>query len=409
MNTEEQSEELINSSSTNKILKIAYVIPRFHPFKGGAENNIYSMAIRMAENGHEVTVITTNVKFRNENLPKEEIYNGIKIVRLNAWNNALYLGFYPGLLPYLLRNRFDVVHSSGFGFMWREFCLVLKRIFSRKTKMINTPHGPFMAGDENLSGSKKYIKTSYTWILKIINPFLYDLVIAVNPKQHEWMTNEYKIKKEKIVIIPNGIDQKYIEEDIVEHKKDDKLVITYLNRHEWYKGIQTVVQAMYKILESKPNYLPKDGIQFFIMGRSGNYTPKLTEMVQRLGLQEYIKFIFSPTDEERDRIFADESQINILPSNWEATGIALIEAMAKGNVIITTYQNECWDLLIREGENGFVFNFNDVDKLAEILETLIKDHNLRESMRRKNLEEAHNYTWEAIFPEYLAVVESLIL
>lgn len=400
MNTEEQSD--------SKKLKIAYLIPRFHPFKGGAENNIYSMAVRMAKEGHDVTVVTTNVKFRNEELPREESYNGIKILRQNAWNNALYLGFYPGLLPYLLKNDFDVIHSSGFGFIWREFCLVIKRIFSKKTKMINTPHGPFMAGDENVEGYKNRIKTVYTWILRIINPFLYDLVIAVNPKQHEWMTDEYKISKDKIIVIPNGIDEKYIEDEIVKHKKDDKIVITYLNRHEWYKGIQTVIQAMYHIYDRKPNYLPKEGVEFYIMGRSGGYTSKLTQMVEKLGVEDHVKFIFSPTDEERDRIFKEESQINILPSNWEATGIALMEAMAKGNAIITTFQNECWDLLIKEGENGFVFKFNDVEKLTEILLKLIEDYKLRESMRKRNIEEAKKYTWEAIFPSYLEAVKSLV-
>lgn len=384
-------------------IKIAYVIQRFHPFRGGAEQNTYALAYRMAKQEHDVTVVTTNVKFRNERLPKTETYNGIKIVRNWALNEQLYAGFYPGLLPYLLKNQFDVIHSSGIGFLWREFCLVIKKIFSRKTKFIVTPHGPFMAVN-NSEGFRKFAKNTYTFILRLFIPWLYDVVIAVNPKQVEWMTKEYGINPNKIFILPNGIDVDYIEETLFEHPKDDKVVITYMNRHEWYKGIHNVIEAIKTI---KENNLTNKRFEFLIMGRAGNFTPKLTEMVDNYNLNEYVKFIFSPSDEERDRIFYEESEINILPSNWEATGITLIEAMAKGNVLVTTYQNEAAEIIIKQGENGYIYNYTDIDKLTEILVTLINDYDLRQTIRKNNITAAKDFTWEAIFPEYLSLIESL--
>ncbi len=386
-------------------IKIGYVIQRFHPFKGGAEQNMYALAYRMGKQDHDVTVITTNVKFRNEKLPYHETYNGMKIVRNWSLNKQLYAGFYPGLLTYLLQNQFDVIHASGIGFAWREFCLIIKKIFSRgKTKFIVTPHGPFMAVNYD-TGLRSIAKKSYTAILRLFIPWLYDVVIAVNPKQIEWMTKEYGINPEKIFIVPNGIDTNYIAENIYEHSNEEKTVITYMNRHEWYKGIHNVVEAVKNIRDNK---LTEKRFEFWIMGRAGNYTPKLTEMVEEYNLKDYVKFVFSPSDEERDRIFYEESQINILPSNWEATGITLIEAMAKGNVIITTYQNEVAEIIIKEGENGYIYNYTDIDKLTEILVNLINDYELRQKIREKNLEEAKNFTWEAIFPEYLTLVENII-
>lgn len=389
--------------STDKKISIAYVIQRFHPFKGGAEQNTYALASRMAKQGHHVTVVTTNVKFRNETLPNTENYNGMKIVRNWSLNEQLYAGFYPGLLPYLLNNKFDVIHASGIGFFWREVCLLIKKIFSRKTKFIVTPHGPFMAIN-NKDGIRGFAKKSYTFVLRMFIPWLYDVVIAVNPKQVEWMTKEYGINPNKIFILPNGIDLNYIEETLHEHTPSDKVVITYLNRHEWYKGIHNVIEAIKNI---KERALTKNRFEFWIMGRAGNYTPRLTELVDNYELEDNVKFIFSPTDEERDRIFYEESEINILPSNWEATGITLVEAMAKGNVLITTNQNEAAEIIIKQGENGYIYDYTDIEKLTEILAELLNNYELTQKIRKNNIEAAKDFTWEAIFPEYLSLVESI--
>jgi glycosyltransferase involved in cell wall biosynthesis len=398
------SEEIKNNQEP---LRIAYLIPRFHPFRGGAERNIEAMAERMVKEGHDVTVITTDVKFRNETLSKREEYKGIKIVRVHALNKSLYAGFYPELLPFLLRNDFDVIHSSGIGFLWREVCLIIRKVFKKKTKYINTPHGPFMAlGDRK--GFRGFAKRWYTRILRLFLNRLYDVFIEVNPKQYAWMEKEYKIDNEKVKLVPNGIDESYIEKEIVEHSKKDEVIITYMNRMHWYKGMQDVVRAIGKIKKSKSKLATElPPFQFYIMGRPTDYLPKLKEIITEEDVEEYVKFILSPTDEERDEIFYKESQINILPSKWEATGIVLIEAMAKGNAIITTSGNEAADILIEDGENGFVYDFTDIDALARILTKLLGDYEMRQTMRQKNLEKSKEFTWDSVFPKYLEIIKEL--
>jgi glycosyltransferase involved in cell wall biosynthesis len=382
-----------------KKLSIVYIIPRFHPFRGGAEQNIEAFAVRMAEKGHDVTVFTTNVRFRSEKLPWVENYKNITIRRFWAPNEWLYAGFYPGLLFALIRKKSDLIHVSGFGFIWVEICLVIKKLLDRKTIIINTPHGPFMATAKN--GIKFIIKKIYTKILKLILPFLYTKVIAVVPKQTEWINNEYNIPIDRITVVPNGISEDYLVKKAPVHDKDEKVVITYLNRMEKYKGIQDVLYAM-TLLDKKV----LDRCEFWIMGREGSYTKKLRSIVTENGLEDYVRFIFTPTDEERDNAFL-KSQINILPSQWEATGIVLLEAMAKGNVIVTTNQNQGVDLLINK-KSGFAYDYGDRKKLAGILSVLIKDYETRREIIEHNVSFAKNFTWESIFPKYEALIEDLV-
>ncbi|MCA9387088.1 glycosyltransferase family 4 protein [Candidatus Dojkabacteria bacterium] len=380
-------------------MKILYIIPRFHPFKGGAEKNIESLAIRAAKNGNDVIVFTTNVKFNGENLDWEKNYNGLKIIRHWSLNSWLYLGFYPKLLPDLLKSDADIIHVSGFGFIWVEFCLIFKRLFDKKVKIINTPHGPFMAFTK--SGIRGLLKKIYTSVLKIVLPFIYDAVIAVVDKQKEWINKDYRIPKDRIFTIPNGIDESYIEPISPKYKENEKIIITYLNRMEWYKGIQTVLLAMDRLDKAS-----LEKIEFWIMGRAGAYTKKILEIIEQKNLKEYTRIIYAPTDMQRDEAFL-KSQINILPSKWEATGIALLEAMAKGNVIITTYQNQAWEMLINKN-SGYAFEFGDDHKLSTILNDIINDDNKRNQIIQNNLKFVKNFTWEAIYPDYKNLITSLV-
>jgi len=245
------------------------------------------------------------------------------------------------------------------------------------------------------SGIRGFIKKYYTLVLKRLLPWLYNLIIEVNSKQNIWMTKEYNIPKNKILLIPNGIDKSYIETSIVEHSIKERIILTYMNRLEYYKGVQDVLKALF-VMKSKRMEIPF----FYIMGRPWGYSDTIYKMVSDLNLKDDIKFILYPSDEERDNIFYYKSQVNILPSKWEGTGITLIEAMAKGNVIITTTGNEASDILITENVNGFVYNFEDVDALVKILHNLLTNQDLIKLIRKNNIKKANKFTWENIFPLY---------
>lgn len=384
-------------------LKIAYIIPRFHPFKGGAERNIEALALRAVKEGHTVTILTTNVKFRDEKLKTHEDYEGMKIIRMWALNNALYAGFYPQLFFHLWRNNYDIIHTSGIGFLWRELCLRITKPRHKNTKYIVTPHGPFMAlGDSK--GFRGFAKRNYTKVLRKSLNKIYDTFIEVTPKQRIWMKEEYAIAEEKITLIPNGIDKSYIEKKLYEEKYSEKPVISFIGRLAQYKGPHRVLNALGNIKKKRPNML----FEFWIMGRSqGDYTEFLQKEITENSLDEEVKIIFSPTDEERDDALKNHSQISILPSKWEATGIVLLEAMAKGNAIISTRQNEAYEMLIEEEKNGFSYDYDDEAALTKILESLLEDETLRKNMAIYNLNFAKEFTWDQIYKSYSKLLQEL--
>ena len=184
-------------------LKICYLIPNFYPFKGGAENNCLALAENMVKLGHDVTVLTSTKDIFDKSF---EIYNGIKIFRFPKKNNQYYLGFYPGLFKKLMSLKVNVIHVHGLGFIWQDFCLIFKKIFSsKKVVFINTPHGPFMAND-TYSFGQKLLKGIFTGFMKLYLNKIYKIVLKVNPEQNKWI-EKLGISKNKIQLLENGIKQ----------------------------------------------------------------------------------------------------------------------------------------------------------------------------------------------------------
>lgn len=394
-------------------MRIVYVIARFYPFSGGAEEYIFQLAKRAATAGHEVTVLTTDASTNGEKLNKEEVIDGIKIIRIHRWNQQLNLGFYPTLLAELIRIPADVVHvGNGPGFVWQEFCLFWKHLFSPGTKFVASPHGPFLATPGTHKGIKKFVAvlakyTLGTWY-KLTWHFLFNHVLADNPVQTKWLNTDYHFPVDKIHLVPIGISKDYVEAQRQNSEKDlsKPTLITSVARLAKYKGFLDIVEAV-QILEQRIKSEDKESnYKVVFMGRPEKpFVSELQSKIENYNLQDKVEILESPTNEQRDQLLR-ESQINILASEWEATGIALLEAMASRNAIITTTGNEAAHLLIEEGVNGYIYNPHDVSALASFVQELLNNPELRIRMGEVSSQRVNDFVWEEIFPKYLNILNT---
>ena len=382
----------VETVERNPIYTITYVIPRFFPEAGGAETNCLELAKRASQAGHSVRILTST---NESSLFKMEKYEELGIRRHRRINNQYYLGFYPGLFWTLLREKSDIIHVHGFGFIWQDLCLLFKKILSRKTIFINTPHGPFMAHG-NYSLSQVLLKKIYTFAQRLFLNRLYDIVIQVNPDQYKWI-KEYGIKTEKIKYLPNGINPEDLKPakgslGIHESKLSRKFIISFTGRFEEYKGIQQVIKILPKLVKVKPN------LKFVVMGRGGNYLENIKTLAKNLEVEKYLHIIVNPEDKLRDLVLT-QSKIFVMPSRWEAFGISILEAMAKKCAIVTS-ETEGGKFLVENKINGFLFDFDDEKGLYKSLESLVKDPKLLLKIQNNNFEKAKMYTWDEIAIDY---------
>lgn len=379
--------------------KVAFAIPHFFPFKGGAENYAFEIAKRLAKDGNKAEVYTSK---HEPDLVSKENYLGIEINRSKPIIDKYYLKFYPGLFMQLMKSDADIIHAQGFGFIWQDFCLILKRFFSRKKiRFINTPHGPFMA-QKNYSSLGNFAKKLFTAIQKLYLNWLYDVILTVNPNQSRWIHRDYGINLDKIKFLPIGIDKNHFyepkNEDLTYIRKELKInesdtVMTYLGRFHRYKGVHDLLEAC--------SNLEINNYKLVMMGSDSGELGDMRKFVIENNLEDQVIILEKPSDQKRDLIL-DISEVFIFPSEWEAYGIAMLEAMAHKNALISS-KTEGGLHLIKNKENGILFTYGNINELNLSIIKLLSDKPTRERMISFNYTKAKSLQWDNIWDEYRGI------
>jgi glycosyltransferase involved in cell wall biosynthesis len=366
-------------------MKILQITSTFFPVIGGQEKVVYEISKRIVKKGHEVTILTTDLFCKEKNIIKEEIIDGIKIIR---FKNDLYLGGYgysKDAINWLKENwkKFDVVHSQGYNRFLSEFAI---KILSKKVPIIFSPHG--------------FIHTKKNYFFKVIH----DLTIGKYIKKANYCTALTKLDYEyykklgvnikKIVEIPNGVDvEKFskISKEYVEKFKEKYKIkspsLLYVGRIHKSKGLQYVVDAIKNL-----------DVQLVIVGNDAGYKEKLKKQIKKIGLENRIIFTESLNDKELNSAYY-ASDIFILFSGWEGFGIVIIEAMATGKPVIVSDRGAL-PYLVKNKKNGLVVPFKNIKKLEESIKFLIENKKELRRIEDEGKKFAKKYDWKNIVNKY---------
>src|SRR5262249_24157356 len=89
-----------------------------------------------------------------------------------------------------------------------------------------------------------------------------------------------------------------------------------------------------------------------------------------------------------------QAHVLVLPSVFEGFGLVIAEAMATGMPVIAS-THSAGPEIVREGRDGFVLEPDDVEGLAERLETLRGDRQRAVEVGGEAAERAREFSWEA--------------
>ena len=216
--------------------------------------------------------------------------------------------------------------------------------------------------------------------------------------------------KKHIFHIPIGIDTNLfrkvsgdiIPELIKDIQRNGAFKIGYVGRIVKEKGVDTLIEAVGR--------LKKKGkcCSLYIVG-NGDCKDVLAAEIEENGIKEYVKFIPALKQEDLPG-FYNVIDALVLPSNttpvWkEQFGRVIVEAMACETPVIGSSSGEIPNVI---GDAGLVFPEGDVTVLADCIERLIEDENLRKEYAVRGREGAvKNYSWKSIAKEYIRMYEGL--
>ncbi len=185
----------------------------------------------------------------------------------------------------------------------------------------------------------------------------------------------------KIVTIYNGLDLKSFDENKDGSKikkelsiKDEAIVIGTIAKLQPKKGIHILLNAAPQIIEQFPS------VKFLIVGDAPeaevSYLEQLKSLIKKLNIEKHVILPGFRNDISHIMKVID---IFVLPSFSESFGRVLMEAMAASKPIIASNVGGIPEV-VTDGETGILVPAAEADVLAEKMNLLLKDKNLREKM-----------------------------
>lgn len=194
------------------------------------------------------------------------------------------------------------------------------------------------------------------------------------------------IQKDKIRYIPNGVDTANIQ-NLNTHTQLEHPCILYVGRLVKIKAVDILIKAI-PIIKN----LIKD-ITLYIIG-SGHEEGKLRSIVNELNIEKNVTFLgFIPQYEIYPYYRSTDVFVN--PHKDGAFSLTTIEALACGTAVITSNVGGIsW--IMEDGKTGLLFEFGDVNSLAERAITLLQSKELRKKMGEAGLEKVKEFSWDKI-------------
>src|SRR5262249_32085844 len=128
----------------------------------------------------------------------------------------------------------------------------------------------------------------------------------------------------------------------------------------------------------------------------------LHQRIATLGIRDLVEFV-GPQRQESLRTHYVAADVTVLPSHYESFGMVALEAMACGSPVVASRVGGLTPPG-RDGVAGFLAPEGDVSALADRLETLLGDADLRWRLGREGVRWAAQHRWpcvaEAICREY---------
>ncbi len=381
-------------------MKIAMLTPYFYPHTGGTEKYVKDLAIQLVKNGHEVTVIANNVP-RSKKAKKEEVIDGVKVLRLPAIDFLYYLPVTWAFRMKMLEG-FDVVHIHC-----PPHSFVRTVAGKIKSAVVVTFHC-----DITVTGQffgipiPKFITHGFESVMDWYARLFVHKADEIISTSVSYGSTSPVIHNMKYNAIPIGVYHDKLDESIkkqgIDPINDKKKQLLFLGRLAANKGVNYLVAAMPKILAAHPD------AKLVICGE-GEEKPSIVNLIKKLGLESSITFYGTVNLDTLVSLYATSS-VFVLPSinRLEAFGIVQLEAMACSTPVVAADipgVNSVMDV----GKSGLLVPKQNPDAIADAVIRIIGNPDLIRSMGAmgRRLVET-KYDWPIISKEIEAVYKKAI-
>jgi glycosyltransferase involved in cell wall biosynthesis len=383
------------------------------PSPKGASTHILHNLRGLVNGGHSVHLITPNDGL----LPPEDTIEGAQITRIpqdlsqNFLARAVHFG--KSVMAHLaIHPGYDVVHFRN---IWDGFQIGQnkKKLGSKTLFEVNglpsielKYHYPGMDAELLAKIKEQEIATLH----------LADAVICPSNVTRDYIASlgldpstSLRAGPKRVTVIPNGVSPSDFPLTPLPVRDGREPVLLYIGTLADWQGLDIIIKALPKILESQ-------SVKLLIVGRGRSRQRKiLAKQIRKLGLEEHVIIQSAVPHHEIPGLIANADicvaplALNDRNVTQGACPIKLLEYMAAGRPLLASNMPIVREL-VREDVDGLLFSPSDPDDLARQANLLLKDLELSKRLAESAAEHVREkFTWHAAQKKLLKVYERLVM
>lgn len=335
--------------------QVLFVVPLPPPIHGSAMVSQYIKDGRLIRESFDCDFVNLSTSRRMDEIGKR---NPVKLLRFAL---SYFATFWK-----LLTRRYDLCYLAitchGRGFLKDAPFVLLCKLFRRK--VIIHQHNKGMAHDVN--------RWPYRWLL----PWVYKSTKVILLSWRLYPDIEKVVPRENVAVCPNGIppvSYKY------RTRNNTTPRLLFLSNLMVSKGVLVLLDAL-KNLHDKGYNIYCD----FIGGATQEIgVDRFIKEVEKRGLVKMVKYHGVKTGIEKASFF-EKADLFVHPTTDDCFPLVLVEAMQYGLPIVTTDEGGIPDI-VEDGVNGLVARRQDPESLADCIEKIVIDAELRLQMGQNGL------------------------
>jgi glycosyltransferase involved in cell wall biosynthesis len=220
----------------------------------------------------------------------------------------------------------------------------------------------------------------------------------------------------RVVLLPNGVDVEEIEavtpgdsSAVVARALpglgDAAPVLISVGRLERYKGFGDVLEALVRLHHK--GVLPERWAWMVLGG--GSLRGEMEDRIRQVdGLQEHVFFAGWVRELPLLHAYYERADVFVHATHYEGSSIVTLEAMAHSLAVVASRAGGIPDK-VEDGRSGVLFEPRDVGALAEGLERVLVDGDLRSRMGRAGRRRVvERFSWRSIARRTVEVYAELL-
>ena len=386
-----------------RVLLLSWEYPPL--IEGGLARHVRKLSEHLVHQGVEVHVLTRGM----EESPAEEDVDGVTVHRVREPRRPRELGEFVTWIEHMNadmlaagvelgdRVAFDLVHGhdwlvavAGDHLARRFRCPLVMTIhateYGRHQGWVDKHPQSHIHGVENWMANRA------------------DRVITCSHYMRDHVSDIYGLDERRVTVIPNGIDPLDL------HPVDDlptlrsrfaaphERLVLLVGRLVYEKGFHIALEAM-------PGLIERMGDVRFLVAGSGTHEEGLREQARELGLLEHGTFLGWIGDDVLHSLYRI-ADLCVVPSIYEPFGLVALEAMASGCPCIVADTGGLREV-VPNGDVGLRFRSRDPRSLAEMVERVLTDQELRDRLVAEASEHVLGFDWADVARQTAEVYEGL--